>query len=958
MSTVAQVALRSSGAEIAAVLVICAGYYIGAMVGVLSRLPPSRISMMWPPNAILLAGLLLVPYRRWWPIFAGMLLIHLHLTVNFRPDSPWAVVLIRYAGDVGQVAVAAALVRKIIGAAPRFDDLYSTAVFVALAAVMVPAAASVLVAGLLTQVGFEQDFWLAWRTRTLSNTAAALIVSPLILSVAADGVMACRNLRWTRWVEFGALAVAVFAMTSPVHQSAGSPYYPALLFSPVPLLLWTAIRFRISGLCSILLIIAMVHLANGMMGRGLFLAQSPIDSVLSLQLLLIVMTLPLVLLTSVVQEGHLAAKVLQDSQDRYRAVVEDQTELICRLLPDGTYTFVNGAYSRFLRRPADTLVGQSLWQYISPDQLLATRRHLAALTPDNPVSTLEHQVVSDAGETRWHQWTSRGFFDVQGRVVEYQIVARDVTDRRRAAEELRQFEAQRQIEAVLRASEARFRALVDNSPVLLWRSGLSNEGVYFNRQWLDFTGQTLEQALGYGWVACMHPDDRQRCVAICNEAFSRREHLTMHFRLRRHDGEYRWVLDKGIPFFGPEGIFQGYIGTCVDVTERKLAEDLLEEASRRKDEFLAMLGHELRNPLASIGPAAEIIGAEARGNDSIVWAHGVIVRQLAQLTRLVDDLLDLSRITRGTIRLQLAPVDFRRVIAQAVEASQPAIIARDHNLLVDVPDGPLPISGDDLRLTQVICNLLSNAAKYTDPGGRIRLEVRQSDSQVVLTVTDNGVGIPSDMLERVFDMFAQVDDSNDRSRGGLGIGLTVASRLVEMHGGTIGARSDGPGRGSAFTVTLPLAVDERVDESREAPAAARDAHRPAVAAAPVRKRILIVDDNVDVAASLSRFLRLEECEIALAHDGAMALEAAERMDPDIVLLDVGLPKLDGLEVARRLRQRSGSRVLLIATTGFGREQDRRRTTAAGFDHHLTKPFDLDLLQALVRASKSEPHRKV
>ena len=770
--------------DIAVVLVVCAGYYIGGLVGLLARLPPSYISMMWPPNAILLAGLLLIPYRLWWPVLVGVLLMHVHLTVTFGSHAPWAVMMIQYAANVAQSAAAAALIRRIIGGAPRFDDLRGTAVFIALAAVIMPATGSGIVAHLFDRIGWNHDFWLVWRTRTLSNATAALIISPLILSVAADGLQACRKL-WLRWLEFGLLAVAVLAATIPVFITTfdGLHHYPALLFAPVPFLLWSAVRFRVSGLCSMLLVVASAHWSNTMMGRGPFFTESPVDSVLSLQLLLIVITLPLLLLTAVVQERHLAAKVLQESQDRYRAVVEDQTELICRMRPDGTFTFVNAACCRYYQRSPEALIGQIVWQFIPPDQRESTRQHLAALTPDHPVSTLEHQVVTESGELRWQQWTSRGFFDDSGRIVEYQTVARDVTDRWRAAEERRQLDSQRQIESVLRASEARFRSLVDNAPVLLWRSGLNNEGIYFNQPWLDFTGHTAEQALGFGWVESIHPDDLERCVETCNAAFSRREHLAMLCRLRRHDGEYRWVLDQGIPFFGADGIFEGYIGTCVDVTERKLAEDALEEAGRRKDEFLAMLGHELRNPLASIGPAALIIGAEARDNDSIVWAHGVITRQVAQLTRLVDDLLDLSRITRGTIRLRLAPVDFRQVIAEAVEASQPAIVARAHDLSVDVPEGPLPIRGDDLRLTQVICNLLSNAAKYTDAGGRITLQVTRLDSQVVLKVADNGVGIPAEMLERVFDMFAQVDDSNEHSRGGLGIGLTVASRLVDMHGG-------------------------------------------------------------------------------------------------------------------------------------------------------------------------------
>ena len=258
--------------------------------------------------------------------------------------------------------------------------------------------------------------------------------------------------------------------------------------------------------------------------------------------------------------------------------------------------------------------------------------------------------------------------------------------------------------------------------------------------------------------------------------------------------------------------------------------------------------------------------------------------------------------------------------------------------------------GDGVRLTQIISNLLSNAAKYTDDGGRIALTVREVGGQVILSVADNGVGIPTDMLERVFDMFTQLDGPGGGSQGGLGIGLALVKRLVEMHHGAIEARSEGPGRGSEFVVRLPLAIDQRLGRGPESPAHAGEQGEHAVPTASERKRILVVDDNIDAAESLARILRLNEHEVHVVHDGLAALSAAGRLEPDVIFLDIGLPKLDGLAVARRLRQQAeGSRPLLVATTGFGRAEDRERTAAAGFDHHLTKPVDPKALQSLVRS---------
>jgi CheY-like chemotaxis protein len=407
--------------------------------------------------------------------------------------------------------------------------------------------------------------------------------------------------------------------------------------------------------------------------------------------------------------------------------------------------------------------------------------------------------------------------------------------------------------------------------------------------------------------------------------------LTLQFRLRRHDGEYRWVLDNGIPYFGADGAFSGYIGSCVDITPRKLAEEELEQAGRRKDEFLAMLGHELRNPLAPISLAVEMMQKPTPADDSIAWARDVIARQLGQLTRLVDDLLDVSRITRGKITLLLTPLELKSVVAQALETSRHFFDRRRHRFTVHLPSYPVRVRGDAVRLAQVLSNLLNNAAKYTPEGGRIELTVECRDSQVILTVADSGVGLSAEMLERVFDLFSQFE-SRDDSQGGLGIGLTLVKRLVELHGGDVEARSAGRGKGSEFIVRLPALEVQAQSPTAATLGTARQSS--------VRRRILVVDDNVDAAEALCRILRLQDHEVRVAHDGQEALQMAGAMQPEIVFLDLELPKMNGLEVARQLRSAWPLRpLLLVATTGFGHEKNRRRTAEAGFDHHLVKPID-------------------
>jgi signal transduction histidine kinase/CheY-like chemotaxis protein len=373
----------------------------------------------------------------------------------------------------------------------------------------------------------------------------------------------------------------------------------------------------------------------------------------------------------------------------------------------------------------------------------------------------------------------------------------------------------------------------------------------------------------------------------------------------------------------------------------------LQDSLRARDEFLAMLAHELRNPLAPIRNAAQVIRLLGTPDPNLGWARGVIDRQVHQLSRLVDDLLDVSRVTRGRVELQREEIDLATVVAHAVETSRPLIDGRRHTLLLSLPPEPVLLHADLARLSQVVANLLNNAAKYMDEGGRIWLTAERAGETVRIRVRDEGVGIPAEMLPRIFDLFTQADRSLSHSQGGLGIGLALVRSLVDLHGGAVEAFSDGPGRGSELVVTLPAlgsrSPADTLSGSFEAPRAAAG------------RRVLVVDDNVDAAETLGRILELAGHRVWIAHDGKEALELAGSERPEVVLLDIGLPKLDGYEVARRLRLDPDLRgALLVAITGYGKEEDRDRGRAAGFDHHLVKPVDLAALQGLLAGSPAGP----
>jgi PAS domain S-box-containing protein len=443
--------------------------------------------------------------------------------------------------------------------------------------------------------------------------------------------------------------------------------------------------------------------------------------------------------------------------------------------------------------------------------------------------------------------------------------------------------------------------------------------------------------------------------------------MANHSVLIARDGSERPIEDSAAPIRDSDGRVHGVVLVFRDVTQRQAAEDALRhsqhelaERDRRKDEFLAMLAHELRNPLAPMRNALHLVDmADPDPKPGVREARALMERQLEHLVRLVDDLMDISRITRGRIDLHKERVDLATVVARAVEGSRPLIDARRHALEMTLPDCPLPVDVDSVRMAQVFWNLLTNAAKYTPTGGRIRLTVEKVASlaptpsaagagDVEVKVSDTGVGIAADNLPRVFDLFTQVERSLDRAEGGLGIGLTLVHRLTEMHGGRVSAASEGLGRGSQFVVRLPLAPAAQSDE----PPAPRStqAGRTALAA----RRVLVVDDNRDSAESLAMLLRLMGSDVRTAYDGRLALETATTYRPEIVLLDIGLPGMDGLEVCNRLRQdESLGRPRIVAMTGYGQGEDKRRSHEAGFDAHLVKPVDLTtLLDLLGRIAQS------
>ena len=518
------------------------------------------------------------------------------------------------------------------------------------------------------------------------------------------------------------------------------------------------------------------------------------------------------------------------------------------------------------------------------------------------------------GERFWALGIVTPTHDASGKHTGYSKILRDMTDRRRDEEALRRSEQRLgrmvNIEGVGVLIFDGTGTLVDANDTFLNMMGYSRE---------DVAAKTLTwRTLTPPEYVAVSEGQMQKLAETGRIGPYEKEYL-------RKDGSRCWMV------FAGASLGDGTVGeNCVDISGRKRAEEALQLADRRKDEFLATLAHELRNPMAPLRNGLQLLKLTA-APDAREQAREMMDRQLGQMVRLVDDLMDISRITRNKMELRKARIELWAVVQSAVETARPQIEANGHKLTVTLPPHPVYLDGDLTRLAQVFWNLLNNSAKYTEPGGSISLSAEADGEVAVVTVRDNGIGIPEESIPGLFEIFSQVDRNLERAQGGLGIGLALVKGLTEAHGGTVEVRSDGVGRGCTFVVRLPVAHGTVAEE---------DTQSNGVPPPGPKRRVLVVDDNRDGAASLAMLLTVMGNDTRTAHDGIEGVEQAEAFRPDLIVLDIGLPRLNGYDACRRIREQPWARdTLIVAATGWGQDDDRRRSKAAGFDHHLVKPVD-------------------
>jgi PAS domain S-box-containing protein len=618
------------------------------------------------------------------------------------------------------------------------------------------------------------------------------------------------------------------------------------------------------------------------------------------------------------------------------SIVESSEVAIISKSLDGIIQSWNAAAERMFGHTGEQAIGKHISLVIPPDRLAEEDAIIASLRAGKRVEHFETVRQRADGSRLWVSLTVSPMKDDAGKVVGASKMVIDIDARKHA-------EAERE----------RFATLIENSTDFVGLCDLDGVPIFINHAGLEMVGlDSIEEARSVRVWDFFFPEDEPRIRDELFPAVLEQGHGDVEVRFRHFKtGAPIWMAYKLLTLLDDAGQPVAIGTVSQDITQRKRLEDNLRglaadlsEADARKDEFLATLAHELRGPLAPLSNVLEI-WKRTKDPGRLERARGTMERQLGQLVRLVEDLLDLNRITHNRLELRRRRVNLADAIHQAVEATRPLADSLGHELHVELPPEPVWLSADAARLAQVFGNLLHNACKYTDPGGGIWITAERHGGEAVITVRDTGIGISADQLDKIFEMFIQAETEPDKSRGGgLGIGLTLVKRLVRMHDGVIEARSAGSGQGSAFVVRLPV-VDSREAAPASPPAATARAEEPQRG-----RRVLVVDDNVDSASSLAMLLQLEGHETYTAHDGVEALAAIDQHRPDVALLDIGLPKMSGHDVARQIRERPwGKQVALIAVTGWGQDEDRRKSREAGFDAHLVKPVDRDALADLMHS---------
>src|SRR5687768_11695330 len=634
---------------------------------------------------------------------------------------------------------------------------------------------------------------------------------------------------------------------------------------------------------------------------------------------------------------NLALENKVEAHSLLAAIVASSDDAIISKTLDGRITSWNKGAERLFGHSAHEAIGKSIHLIVPPDGRDQVAQILDRIRHGERVDHLEVERVRKDGERVSVSITVSPVHDRHGLIIGASKTARDISARK-------QWEANRE------RSEEALKFAMSAGRMGAWSRDLAVNDIWWSPELAVLFGFDPDD-VNYSrerLFSLLKPEDRTRVTSVIEAALARHEDYALEFQFRHaKTGEWRWMEARGRAHYDANGHPTKLYGLGIDITDRVRAVEALREADRRKDEFLATLAHELRNPLAPIASGLHILRTAGDNPEVASTAREIMERQVAQMVRLVDDLLDVARITTGKVELRSEVFDLAAAVNDAVETSRPLLEKNGQPLSVSLPDTPVHANADRTRLAQVFANLLNNSAKFSDRGQPIAVSLAQEDQDAVIRVRDAGVGGAREALPGIFDMFGQADSHDSRKGGGLGIGLSLVKRIAEMHGGSVEARSEGIGRGSEFVVRIPSIAAARPDADREP---------PVVKVPMLKRRILVVDDNTDAAESLAALLSINGHETRLAHDGLRAVEEAKAFQPDVVFLNIGMPTVYGHETASRIsKELWGKNKVLVALTGWGQSEDRRRSQEAGFNHHLVKPADPTVVAKLI-SSLARPNR--
>ena len=912
---------------------VAVAYFFAGKFGLLFASLQPNASALWPPAGIALGLCLLYGCGIWPAVLAGAFL------VNVTTAGSVATSLGIATGNTFEALAGAYLVNRFAHGRKAFERPQDIFKFMALAAALSTILSPTIGVTILALGGFANwgNYARVWFTWWLGDAAGEIIFAPLLVLWANNGI------RWdrTRTGEAGLLLISLVVAAGTIYGGylpSGIQRHPLDLMI-VPVLLWVVFRFGPAETAAANLLVSGIAIAGTLHGYGPYASGDFNSSLLMVQAWVCMMSLALPLAAGLTQR-----RIAEEGRARLAAIVDSSEDAIYSKSLDGVITSWNPGAERMFGWTAEEAVGRSVAMILTEDGLLEERGLLERLARGEHIEDFETARVRRDGRRIDISLTSSPVRNTKGQLAGASVIARDISERKRLEKERAQLAAAQQ-----RAQQI-LRIVMDSmsAPVTLCNRDL--RFVWVNQAYADWLGKRIDEIVGKPIVDVIG-QEALRVIRPYIERVLSGERVQYERQLPYRGGGLRWVQASYTPGLNLHAQADSWVAVVFDVDERRHMEDALkasianaEEArhealagARARDEFLAMLSHELRNPLGAIQNALSVckLADPAQVRDT-ARALDVMGRQVSHMTQLVDDLLDTSRVIAGKINLVRRPLDLGACV-ESIFGSGTKNSHRFQDRKVMVSCEPVWISGDAMRIEQVVSNLLFNAIKFTPADGTVGVRVAAQGEFAILEVRDNGAGIEPEMLGRIFDLFVQGDIPLDRSKSGLGVGLTLVRKVVELHGGTVGAASAGKGRGSVFVVRLP-----RIDAPAEAPRAE--------APAQTRKsalRVLVIEDNDDTREMLGILLRAEGHEVSEAADGPSAIRAVHDFEPDAAIVDVGLPGMDGYEVARQIRAMDGKRVRLVAVTGYGGPDDRHRSRKAGFDLHITKPVDPSKLIELI-----------